>query len=136
MYNADYTRKEAAIIRAAWDNLWYLFDGDYTRQRKLSAALAYERKDRSSLLVAKAILVECAFCLQYGGADWEKPYGVGDLGGISDGCAQAIIVGEMLRGRAKSDSKLAADYAKALETARAACVANRESTKRRIDAIR
>lgn len=136
MHNAEYTRKEAAIIRAAWDNLWYLFDGDYSRQAKLTAALSFERKGRSSLLVAKAILVECAFSLQYGGADREKPYTVESLGGIGDGCAQAVIVGEVLRGRAGKDPKIAADYAKALETARAACVANRDSTKRRLDAIK
>ena len=54
----EYTRKEREAIRAGWAQLSYLAESDrIDTERELKDALKYERKQRGSLTVAKALII-------------------------------------------------------------------------------
>jgi len=55
---ADYTRKEAELIRTAYDALAYLAEcSSWSNPPRLREALRYETKQRKGQLVAKALMV-------------------------------------------------------------------------------
>lgn len=124
MAKREYTRKEVDAIHAAYCALEQLcVRNGATCENRLIDALHTERKERSSVTVAKALIIESAFDANYSKL---RP---ADLYDYSPGLAVAIMVGDCLR------LHFPEEWAKILPYANAAIKANKEASQRAIDAI-
>ncbi len=96
----DYTRKQRDAINRAWN---YLTEAasctDWHMSAELRDALAYERKQRSSAIIAKALLVR-AFTQGIAGAgNCGQPWTLDELYSVSRGIRNAIVAGGAMAAR-------------------------------------
>jgi hypothetical protein len=131
----EYTRKEVETINRAWSQMEYIADMEHTIGRKLADALKYERRERSSLTAARALLVECAANVDGDGNTRPTEYTPADICCLSDGCATAFMVGAYWRSR-EHNHYTAKEYARFAPMAADAARANHASTRRMLDAIK
>lgn len=92
----EYTKTESAVIRSAYDQLAYIAETtDCSAPLRLREALAYEKRGRSSLIVAKALMLSEAVegFRPEGSGDGFKPALPSALYRLSSGLALAHIFG-------------------------------------------
>ncbi len=87
-----YTTKERQTIDAAYAACkWMADDAGYNLKSRLESAMRYERKQRSSVTVAKALVVR-EFCVGL----YSNPK-ASEVAFMSEGCATAVLVGAACR---------------------------------------
>lgn len=137
----DFTAKEVKIINDAYSQLAYCCGMDHTLERMLREAEKIERRERKSLHVARALIVQCA--------STTRRTTIAALARIADGCRDAIIIGAALREDLKfgksykgcSESWIhhmrwkRKEYKKFVRLAKLACEANQAATTRMLDAL-
>jgi hypothetical protein len=102
MGNWNYTAAERREIGAAWDAVAYLMDASgHSEPHRLREALRVERRERSCVTVARALIVR-------GFADgMESDPPASTLAGYSEGIAAGVMLGAVYQRRAlrfRSDS--------------------------------
>lgn len=102
----DYTAAEKRAIDRAWNTIRQLTDRHGVTDR-LESAARYERRQRSSATVARALLVRGFL------AGWMDNPRVADIALLSDGIATATIVGADMRARYR-DRPAESDYLRAV----------------------
>lgn len=119
----DYTRKQTQAIRDAFRDLEYVAScADMRARFELREALKHERRERSSILVAKALLVECFL------EGLEDPaMNALAVDGVSKGCQAMLLFGVRIAHRGWPTSAEGM-MAKALERMRAVVLANKQAT--------
>ncbi|MCP5115376.1 MAG: hypothetical protein GY953_31495 [bacterium] len=132
--SSDYKRKERETINRAYDLLGYLASAcDWTAPGMLKEALKIERRERSCITAAKALIVECA-------AEGMDPDGgpcARDLYGYARGCMLAVVLGAGLRDRilsARRDDQKT-KRVRFMDYAAEAHVAHRAAQGRALDAL-
>jgi hypothetical protein len=92
MEDVTYTRKEVAAINNAYSICCWLADeAGHSMRYRLEQAVRIERKERSSVTVAKALVV-AEFCKGL----YQNPKAF-DIAFLAEGCAMAVLVGAAAR---------------------------------------
>mgnify|MGYP003345861225 CR=1 FL=1 len=92
-----YSNKDRMFINRAWDTIMGLLDNDSTLLNKMEIALKYERRHRSSVYAAKAVLVRCFYPTEENGGMYKKrPACPTDWAHCTEGCMISCVVGNFV----------------------------------------